>query len=178
MDSHPNKQGSRTANKTRWRYLGEIILPISTNRKRYNKALNKTIVLNCWVTETLNVVVACSFLHETLHCQPYDKQAQVTMLLRDPEEDALRVRNGDDHVLHPVNQTHGTRNAFNLLSKKNSSPTMSQEQYISCDEVKRKLSTTRYIDRKQLWRITPATVICSSSQRWTAAYTDTELPRE
>ena len=55
---------------------------------------------------------------------------------------------------------------------------MSQEQYISCEEVKRKSSTTRYIDRKQLCRITPAMVIFSCSARWTAANTDTELPRE
>ena len=100
------------------------------------------------------------------------------MLLGDLEEDTLRVGNRNNDVLHPMNQTYRTWKASNLLSKKTTSPTMSQEQYISCEEVKRKSSTTRYIDRKQLCRITPAMVIFSCSARWTAANTDTELPRE
>lgn len=65
--------------------------------------MNKAIVLHRWVTETLDVVVTRSFLHKTLFRQSYDKQAQVTMLLGDLEEDTLRVGNRNNDVLHPMN---------------------------------------------------------------------------
>ena len=90
-------------NLTRWRYPGKILLSISDNEQKYDKTMNKAIVLHRWVTETLDVVVTRSFLHKTLFHQSYDKQAQVTMLLGDLEEDTLRVGNRNNDVLHPMN---------------------------------------------------------------------------
>ena len=73
MGFYTNKQESRIVNKTRWRNAGEVILHISGNKHGHNKALNETIVLRRWATETLNVVESRPFLHGTLQSQLYDK---------------------------------------------------------------------------------------------------------